>query len=57
LFILDQWFPTFFDAFHPLLILEVFIPPLLHKFSRVAGKVKTSFLRWVRSLVVGWSTV
>ena len=25
-----QWFPTFFDAFLPLLILELFIPPLLH---------------------------
>ena len=27
-----QWFPTFFDAFLPLLILELFIPPLLHNF-------------------------
>jgi len=28
---LSQWFPTFFDAFlPPLLILELFIPPLLH---------------------------
>jgi len=25
---LDQWFPTFVDAFLPLLILENFIPPL-----------------------------
>ena len=25
---LRQWFPTFFDAFLPLLILELFIPPL-----------------------------
>jgi len=25
---LNQWFPTFFDAFLPLLILELCIPPL-----------------------------
>jgi len=36
---IDQWFPTFFDAFLPWLILELFIPPLLHNFSRVAEKV------------------
>jgi len=30
-----QWFPTFFDTFLPWLILEIFIPPLLHNFSRV----------------------
>jgi len=24
----QQWFPTFFDAFLPLLTLELFIPPL-----------------------------
>jgi len=28
LYALHQWFPTFFDAFLPLLILELFIPPL-----------------------------
>ena len=28
--ILDQRFPTFFDAFLPLLILELFIPPQLN---------------------------
>jgi len=28
---LGQWFPTFFDAFLPVLILELFIPPLWHK--------------------------
>jgi len=26
---LEQWFTIFFDAFLPLLILELFIPPLL----------------------------
>ena len=25
---LEQWFPTFSDAFLPLLILELFFPPL-----------------------------
>jgi len=29
---LEQWFPTFFDAFPPLLILELIIPPPLHMF-------------------------
>ena len=28
---LEQWFPTFFDPFLRLFILEHFIPPLLHK--------------------------
>jgi len=28
---IKQRFPTFFDAFPPLLILELFIPPLWHK--------------------------
>jgi len=28
---LNQWFPTFFITFLPLLILELLIPPLLHK--------------------------
>jgi len=28
---LGQWFPTLFDAFPLLLILELFIPPLLHE--------------------------
>jgi len=28
---LSQWFPTFFITFLPLLILELLIPPLLHK--------------------------
>jgi len=42
---LEQWFPTFFDAFLPWLSLELFIPPLLHDFNRVAEKVKMSFLR------------
>ena len=37
----SQWLPTIFDTFLPLLILEIFIPPLLHKFSRVAERVKT----------------
>jgi len=33
---LEQWFPTFFDAFLPLLILELSIPPLWNfHFSRV----------------------
>ena len=54
---LNQWFPTFFDAFLPWLILELFIPPLLHKFNRVAEKAKTSFLWWLRSHVVGWSII
>jgi len=44
-FSIEQWFPTFFYAFLPLLILELFIPPLLHQFSRVAERVKTPFLR------------
>ena len=42
---LKQWFLTFFDAFFPWLILDLFIPPLLHNFRRVAEKVQTSFLR------------
>jgi len=28
---LTQWSPTFFDAFLPLILLELFIPPLLYK--------------------------
>ena len=28
---LNQWFPTFFDAFLPLLIFKLFIPPPWHK--------------------------
>jgi len=55
--IIDQWFPTLIDAFLPWLILELFIPPLLHNFSRVAEKVQTSVLRWCRSYVVGWSII
>jgi len=31
---IHQWFPTFFDAFLPLLILELFVPPLVHNFFR-----------------------
>jgi len=54
---ISQWFPTFCDAFLPWLILELFIPPLLHNFSRAAEKVQTSFLRWLRSHVVGWSII
>jgi len=54
---LNQWFSTFFDAFFPWLILELFIPPLLHNFRRVAEKVQTSFSRWLRSHVVGWSII
>jgi len=37
-----QWFPTFFDAFLPRLILELFIPPLLHNSSKLTEKVQTS---------------
>jgi len=57
---LNQWFQIFFDAFLPWLILELFIPPLLHNFSRVAEKEKCEkmlFLRWLRSHVVGWTII
>jgi len=37
--------PNLFDAFLPWLIVELFSPPLLHNFNRVAEKPKTSFLR------------
>jgi len=30
-----QWFPTSFDAFLPLLILELFIPPLIVQVRRL----------------------
>jgi len=40
-FRLGQWLPTFFDTFLPLPIVKLFIPPLLHKFSRVAKSAKT----------------
>ena len=42
---LSQWFPTFFDAFLPLLILELFIPPLSNVHSspvRVHRQVLTT---------------
>jgi len=42
---LHQWFPTFFDAFLPLLILELFIPPLSNVHSspvRVHRQVLTT---------------
>jgi len=41
-FHLFQWLPTFFDAFLPLLILELFIPPLWNVHS-------SPF--WVRRLI------
>jgi len=34
-FILNQWFPTLFDAFLPLLTLELFIPPLIFRVRRL----------------------
>jgi len=41
--VLGQWFPNFFDAFLPLLILELFLPPLQNfHFS----------LAWVHMLVL-----
>jgi len=49
--------PNLFWCIPPFVHFTTFHSSLLHKFSRVAGKVKTSFLWWVRSLVVGWSAV
>ena len=46
---LDQWFPSFFDTFLPLLILELFIPPLWDFHSspiRVRRLVLTIHYNW-----------
>jgi len=57
-----QWFPTFFDAFLPLLILELFVPPLLHNFisflpyiTRVCSNIWSAnilFLTWLLPVTV-----
>ena len=42
-----QWFPTFFDAFLPLLILKLFIPPLSNVHSSAVQ------LRWLVLTAMG----
>jgi len=45
MFRLNQWFPTFFDAFLPSLLLELFTPPLWNFHSspvRVRRRVLTT---------------
>ena len=53
---LRQWLPTFFNAFLPLLILELFTPSLFHKAGSVDKRVEASVYWWLLPHVLGWTT-